>query len=147
MNRTIQALACCILLMAAAEVRGQEIKVIVLDWKNGHAVRNAVVWVQFYEAPANRVLQRIQYKTGRDGIVRVLLATPPPVELTVSASIDSFYVTFLSVATADVMARGAVSQEDPRPSYPPPTPTPGEVRLRLRRIPWWVRLLAPLESG
>ena len=44
MNREIQALACCSLLLAAAEVFGQEIKVIVADGKNGHAVRNAVVW-------------------------------------------------------------------------------------------------------
>jgi hypothetical protein len=144
-----QAPVWCGLLLATANAFAQTINVVVLDGKNGHAMRDAVVWVQFYEAPANRVLQRIQYKTGPDGVVRVALATPPPVQLTVSASVDSFCVAFLTVATIDLVARGAVavSRCNPKPSHSPPKPTPGEVRLLVRRIPWWVRLLAPLESG
>jgi hypothetical protein len=147
MNRTVHRLVWCSLLLAATGVLGQEINVVVLDGKTGHAVRNAVVWVQFYEAPANRVLQRIQYKTGPDGVVRVPLATPQPAQLTVSASSEPYCLGFLVAATADIVEHGAVSRCGHKPSDPPPTPNPGEVRFLVRRIPWWARLLAPLERG
>jgi hypothetical protein len=151
MKRTVQALVCCSLLLAAAEVLSQEINVVVLDGKSGHALRNAVVWVQYretaadHEAPANRVLQRIQYKTGPDGVVRVPLAMTPPVQLTVSASAEPYCLGFLVAATADIVERGAVNRCGHKPGDPAPTPNPGEIRFLIRRIPWWARLLAPLE--
>jgi hypothetical protein len=145
MNRTIQGFVCSALLLAAADVVGQEIKVVVLDGKNGHALRNAVVWVQYREATANRVLQRLQYKTGPDGVVRVPLATPLPVQLTVSASAEPYCLGFLVTATAGIVEHGAVNRCGYKPGDPAPTPNPGEVRFLVRRIPWLYRLLAPLE--
>jgi hypothetical protein len=145
MNRTVHRLVWCGLLLAATEVLGQEIKVVVLDGKNGHALRNAVVWVQYREATANRVLQRLQYKTGPDGVVRVPLATPLPVQLTVSASVEPYCLGFLVTATADIVEHGAVNRCGYKPGDSAPTPNPGEIRFLVRRIPWWARLLAPLE--
>jgi hypothetical protein len=151
MNRTVQGFVCCTLLLAATDVLGQEIKVVVLDGKNGHALRNAVVWVQYYEAAANReapskrVLQRSQYKTGRDGVVHFPLATPQPAQLTVSASVEPYCLGFLVAATSDVVEHGAVCQCGHNPGDPAPAPNPGEIRFLVRRIPWWARLLAPLE--
>jgi hypothetical protein len=145
MNRTAHGLVWCSLLLAATEVLGQEIKVVVLDGKSGHALRNAVVWVQYREAIANRVLQRIQYTTGPDGVVRVPLATPPPVQITVSASAEPYCLGFLVTATADIVEHGAVNRCGHKPGDPAPTPNPGEIRFLIRRIPWWARLLAPLE--
>src|ERR1700690_1697182 len=146
MNRTVHGLVWCSLLLAATDVLGQEINinVVVLDGKNGHAVRNAVVWVQYRETPASRALQRIQYKTGPDGVVRVPLATPPPVQLTVSALAEPSCLGFLVAATADIVEHGAVNRCGHKPSDPAPTPNPGEIRFLVRRIPWWARLLAPL---
>jgi hypothetical protein len=145
MNWTVYGLVLCSLLLTATDVLGQEIKVVVLDGKNGHALRNAVVWVQYREAPANRVLQRIQYKTGPDGAVRVPLATPLPVQLTVSTSAEPYCSGFLVAATADILEQGAVNRCGHKPGDPAPTPNPGEIRFLIRRIPWWARLLAPLE--
>jgi hypothetical protein len=151
MNWTVYGLVWCSLLLTASDVLGQEIKVVVLDGKNGHALRNAVVWVQYYEDPANRetpakrVLQRIQYKTGPDGAVRVPLATPLPVQLTVSTSAEPYCSGFLVAATADILEQGAVNRCGHKPGDSAPTPDPGEIRFLVRRIPWWARLLAPLE--
>jgi len=145
MNRTVQGLVCSALLLAATDGLGQEIKVVVLDGKNGHALRNAVVRVEYREATANRVVQRLQYETGRDGVVRVPLATPLPVQLTVSASVHAYCLGFLVTATADIVEHGAVHRCGYKPGDPAPTPNPGEVRFLVRRIPWWARLLAPLE--
>jgi hypothetical protein len=147
MNRTAHGLIWCSLLLAATDVLGQEIKVVVLDGKNGHALRNAVVWVEYREATANRDLQRIQYTTGPDGVVGVSLAAPLPVQLTVSASVHAYCSGFLVTATADIVEHGAVHRCGYKPGDAAPTPNPGEIRFLIRRIPWWARLLAPLERG
>jgi len=145
MNRAVHGLVWCSLLLAATEVLGQEINVVILDGKNGHAVRNAVVWVQFYEAPANRVLERIQYKTGPDGVAHIQLPAPSPAHLTLSASANPFYPCYVNAETADIVSRGAVTRCDSKAGRSSHTPRPGEVLFLMYRAPWWVRLLAPLE--
>jgi hypothetical protein len=145
MSGTICRLSCTLSLIATAAF-GQAINVVVLNAKNGRAVPDAEVWVQFYEASANRALKRIQYKTGPDGAAHIQLVAPLPAQITLSASAVSFYLGFLTVATADVVSRGAVSRCDPKASVYARTAKPGEVIFLVRRIPWWVRLLAPLEK-
>ncbi|MFZ0538936.1 MAG: hypothetical protein WA261_10865 [Candidatus Sulfotelmatobacter sp.] len=147
MNWTARGLLSLSLLLAGIGALGQQIKVVVRDEKNGRGLRDAVVWVQFYEAPANRALQRIQYKTGSDGIVRFALPAPPPVHLTVSASARPYYEGFVNAATVDIIRNGAVNRRDLKASGPQATACPGEVIFLLPRISWWIRLLAPLEKG
>lgn len=145
MSRTIYKITCALLLLATS-AHGQSISVVVLNAKNGRALRNAVVWAQFYEPPGNRVLQRLQFKTGPDGVAHIQLAPPLPVQITLSASADPFYASFMSVAAADVVNHGASCQCDPKAKGHARTAKPGEVVFLVCRIPWWVRLLAPLES-
>jgi hypothetical protein len=147
MNRTVQKLLWCFLSLATLKVFGQEIKVVVLDAQNGGGVGNAVVWVQYYEAPANRVLQRIQYKTGPDGIAHILLTEAQSAQLSLSVLDDAFRCGgFVNAATADIVKNGAISQCGSKSSNSLPMPKPGEVMILVRRMPWWRRLLAPLEK-
>jgi|SRR5580658_1063585 hypothetical protein len=146
LNQAVQRLVWCGLLLAAANAFGQKIDVVVLNAKNGREVRNAVVWVQFFEAPANHTIQRIQSKTGPDGVAHVELTAAQPAQLTVSASTDAFCEGYITAATVDIVNHGAVARCDPRPGDSPPTPSPGKVIFFIRRIPWWYRLLAPLET-
>jgi hypothetical protein len=145
MKHSIYALIGCSLLLVATAAFGQTIDVVVLNAKNGRGIGNADVWVQFYEPPANRVLQRIKYKTGPDGTAHIQLAAPPPAHLTLSASVNPFYPGFVNAATADIVSQGAMTRCDPRASCSRRTPSPRQVLLLMYRIPWWVRLLAPLE--
>jgi hypothetical protein len=146
-NRTAYKLIWCSLLLTATAAFGQAIDVVVLNGKNGHAIRNAEVWVQFYEAPTSRKHNRIEYKTGPDGVAHIQLPAPPPAHLTLSASANPFYPGYENVATADIVSQGAVSQCDPKASRSTRTPVPGEVAFFLCRVPWWVRVLAPLVRG
>jgi hypothetical protein len=132
--------------LLVATAFGQAIDVVVLNAKNGHAIHNAEVWVQFFEPTANRALTRIQYKTGPDGVARIQLVTSLPAQITLSASAVSFCLGFVTVATADIVDHGAVSRCDPKASRFSRTANPGELIFLVRRIPWWIRLLAPLEK-
>lgn len=145
MNWIIYRLILCSQLLTAVAAFGQTIDVVVLNAKNGRSIGNADVWVQFYEPPANRVLQRMQYKTGPDGLARIQMTVPVPVAITVSASATSFCEGFVTVGMADIMDHGAVSRCDSRDSGSARVPKPGEVIFLVRRPPWWYRLLAPLE--
>lgn len=141
---TISKLICALFLFATAAF-GQGINVIVLKEKNGTPLRNSDVWVQFYEAPANRELKRIQLKTGPDGAAHIQLPQPPPAKLTLSASATSFYQGFVVAATADIVNQGALSRCDSKAKAYARIANPGEVVFLMCRIPLWVRLLAPLE--
>jgi hypothetical protein len=143
MRGTTYILICTLSLIATAI--GQAIDVVVLNAKNGHALQDAEVWLQFYEAPPNRALKRIQYKTGPDGAAHIQVVAPLPAQITLSASAASFCLGFETLATADIVNHGAVSRCDPRASGYMHTAKPGEVIFLVRRTPWWVRLLAPLE--
>jgi hypothetical protein len=147
MNRTVQRLIWCSLLLVPTSSFGQTIDVVVLNAKNGRGIRDAEVWVQFYEAPTNRVLKRIPYKTGPDGVARIQLVAPLPTQITLSASARSFCEGFETVVTADIANHGAVSRCDSRAGGSTRTPSPGQVIFLMRRPPWWFRLLAPLERG
>ena len=149
MNKTVQRLIWSSLLLVATSCFGQTItiNVVVLNAKNGRGLRNALVWLQFYEAPGSRVLRRMQYKTGPDGVATLQLTDVQPAQLTVSASPDSFCEDVVTVATVDILNHGAVSRCNPKTSDPPHTPSPGQVMFLVRRLPLWYRLLAPLERG
>jgi hypothetical protein len=129
---------------------GQEVDVRILDAQNGRSVSNAVVWVQFYDAPANRVLRRMQFRTGADGVAHIELPAPRPIQLSVSVAVGSSWGGgFVNAATEDILSRGATGQggcSRNRSSHPL-NPKPGEVIILVCRIPWWQRLLAPLEKG
>jgi len=146
MNRTVQGLVWCGLFLIAAEAFGQEITVVVRDAKNGHAVRDAEVWVQFFEPPANRKIQQIKSKTGADGVVHISLTAPQPPQVTVSASTHSFCLAYVTAGTVDLLQRGVADRCDPKPGDMQPTPEPGKVIFLVRKIPLWVRLIAPLET-
>jgi hypothetical protein len=144
MRGIIYKLSCPLLLLATA-ASGQAINVVVLNAKNGAAMRNVEVWVQFYEPPANRELKRIHLHTGADGTAQVQLAEPPPLKLALSASASRFFENSVLAATADVEKQGTFCRCYRSAKGPARAAKPGEVVFLMCRIPWWVRLLAPLE--
>jgi hypothetical protein len=150
MNRTARKLLLCSLALTGfvGSALGQQIDVRILDERNGRSLTNEVVWLQFYEAPGNRMLQRIQYKTGTDGVAHVQLPVPRPTKLVFATPIDRFQCAgFVDAETSEIISRGATSGVSCRPngSPPPPNPKAGEVVIIVKRMPWWYRLLAPLE--
>ncbi len=151
MNRRAHRLMCglisCSLLLVATLSFGQTINVVVLNAKNGRGIRDAVVWLQYYEAPGSRVVRRVQYKTGADGVATLQLTDVQAAQLTISAAPDSFCEDVVTAATVDILRRGVVSRCNPKTSDSPRTPSPGQVIFLVRRFPLWYRILAPLERG
>jgi hypothetical protein len=149
---TIAKLLCCSLLLTGFETcLGQEISVRVLDAKSGRGIKNQEVWAQFYEPPSNRTLRRVSATTGEDGIALIQLPQSQPRQLFLSVSDDSFRCKgSLQAATEDILSRGATNRANegdctPKNSSHASNPKPGEVVIFVRRMPWWARLLAPLE--
>jgi len=141
----VPRLLCCILMFSGFQAFGQEIKVLVLDTQNGKAVRNAPVWVQFYDTSDDHILQRSEYKTGTDGVARFQLASPQPNQLTVSVSADSFCYGFVHAAPADILKQGAVSRCGTG-TESLPTPQPAEVILLVHHVSRWQRSHPPGEK-
>jgi hypothetical protein len=153
MNRTIRELACwSVILIAFQSSFGQEISVRIIDAQNGRSVRHQVVWMGFYEAPANQVFRRAQYKTDWHGVAHIQLPAPPPLKISLSVEPESFRCAgFVDATTEDILNRGATSQlnkvrcELSKP-LSPTDPKPGEVVIFAHPMSWWQRLLAPLEK-
>jgi hypothetical protein len=149
-NRGARRLMCrlvgCGLLFVATSSFGQTISVLVLNVKNRRGLRDAAVWLQFYEAPGSHRLRRVLYKTGRDGVATLQLPDVKAAQLTISASLpDSFCEDVITAATVDILEHGAVSRCNPKTNDAPRTASPGQVIFLLRRMPLWYRILAPLE--
>jgi hypothetical protein len=111
MNRTIRELACwSVILIAFQSSFGQEISVRIIDAQNGRSVRHQVVWMGFYEAPANQVFRRAQYKTDWHGVAHIQLPAPPPLKISLSVEPESFRCAgFVDATTEDILNRGATS--------------------------------------
>ena len=147
MNRIVHKLIWCGLLLSATSSFGQTItiNVAVLNTKNGRGIRDVVVWLQFYEAPGSHKVRRVQYKTGRDGMVNLTVTDAQPAQLTISAEPGSFCEDVVTAPTVDILKQGVVSRCNPKASDSPRTPNPGQVVFLVRRMPLWYRILAPLE--
>jgi|GEM_PF-6094496 len=139
MNRIIRTFLLCSLMLAGFKgAGGQEINVHVLDAQNGRSMGNEVVWLQFYEAPANRELRKIEFKTAADGVAHMQLPAPLPTQLFIAMSIGTFWCSGLvNAATEEILSRGAVSGENCKlgKSVSAPEPRAGEVVLFVRRKP------------
>jgi len=145
-SQIVQRFLGCFLVFAGFQAFGQEIKVLVLDTQNGRGVRNAPVWVQFYDTSDDHILQRSEYKTGTDGVARFQLASPPPNQLTVSVSADSFCYGFVHAAPADILKQGAVSRCGTGATESLPTPEAAEVILLVHHVSRWQRSHPPGEK-
>lgn len=143
----VEGLLWCFVLSAGLQAFGQDIKVVVLDTQNDRGVRNAAVWVQYYETSDDHILQRAQYKTGPDGVAHFQLTAAQPNQLTVSVSADSFCYGFVHAAPADILKHGAVSRCGPEVGESLPTPQPGEVILLVHRMSRWQRSHTQGEKG
>jgi hypothetical protein len=134
------------LLLAATSSFGQTISVLVLNVKNGRGLRDAAVWLQFYEAPGSHQVRRVLYKTGSDGAATLQLTDVKTAQLTISASLpDSYCEAVVTVPKVDILEHGAVSRCNPKTNDVQRAPTPGQMIFLLRRMPLWYRILAPIE--
>lgn len=151
MKTTARRLLCCsLLLVGFVTCFGQEISVRVLDAKSGRGMKNQEVWAQFYGASSNHTLPRVSANTNGDGVALIQLSTPAPSQLLLSLSQDPLWCSgYVRAAVEEILIHGVTNRANNGPCMPRfssvPDPNPGEVIIFVRRYPWWVRLLAPLE--
>ncbi|MFZ0293542.1 MAG: hypothetical protein WAL52_08045 [Candidatus Sulfotelmatobacter sp.] len=115
-------------------------------------MKNQEVWAQFYGASSNQTVPRVSVNTNVDGVALVPISTPAPSQLLLSLSQDPLWCSgYVRAAVEEIFTHGVTNRANKGPCMPRfssvPDPKPREVIIFVRRYPWWVRLLAPLEKG
>jgi hypothetical protein len=147
-------LACCFLFFCASwpACFAQTISVRVLNIANGRPMGNLSVEVSMLHANGSTDRPDLRLVTAANGEVQFELPKPAPSHFAVRVELSDkdWYCDCLTfVSTQDVIEKGFMSKlpESKRSQSERVTgPRPGEIVLRAKPTPWWVRILYPLEK-
>jgi len=105
------------------------------------------VWLEFYP-PGTQQIVEIERKSGPDGVANFHITVPMPEMVHVSLPWDYSPASGAGdVKTQELLNSGAVARFGPEPNDVSTrvSKKPGEIILFAHVLPWWARLIAPLE--
>jgi hypothetical protein len=126
----------------------QAITVRVVNLANNKPVKNARIYVNGFSETAHGKWEDLNIMTATNGEASLPLPKSAPVHFYIFASLpDSHWgcTCVVRVDTDEVMQKGKVIVSTTHRHERAFPPTPSELLLALRPLPWWVRVLAPLE--
>jgi len=114
--RSLQYISAALLLLALTGIghAADELKVVVLDSKTGHAMKGKLVCINVPPNPRDPVVERVRdcQRTDSGGIATFALSDPPPVTVDVTFGSDGLVPCYAphNFAIADAMKTGTVAR-------------------------------------
>jgi hypothetical protein len=142
----------CLLLMLLACLNvgcfAQEITVRIVNLANNKPVKNIRIYLSGLNEKENGRWEDLNIVTATNGEAGLPLPKSAPAYFYIFASLPGSYWDCACVVRIDaeqVMQKGQVIVSTTHRHERAFPPKPGELLLALRPLPWWVRVLAPLE--
>ncbi|ABF41331.1 hypothetical protein Acid345_2330 [Candidatus Koribacter versatilis Ellin345] len=135
-----------LLTQARNKLQGQQLSVMVVESRTGSPLANKTVELRFRP---DALTSEVTSKTGKDGIAKFVLPTPPPTEIydvTIPNSEIAECAALKDLQLDEVRQRGIISPScDPKKDASLDS-TSGVIVLRVWKLSLWQRLMRRSEA-
>jgi hypothetical protein len=134
----------------SASCFAQAVTIRVVNLANNKPVKNVGIFVSGLSETSNGKWEDLNIMTAINGEASLPLPKSAPAHFYILASLPGSHwgcPCVMRIDTDEVMQKGQVIVSTTHRHERAFPPTPGELLLALRPLPWWVRVLAPLERG